>query len=121
MNELKLQKQTVCKTSGKSKRTVKIDSLRGVLEKLISESQDILKKKELERTDKELQLDLELKVGSLSFRMEMTELKMGEKPVRRKRFDENVSLVIIWLRQDNNEDLMAKVKDLLRPCLRPNA
>lgn len=113
MNELKLLNAKVDNMHKVMERQVnsKFDSLHGSLKKLISESQDNLKK-ELEKTAKELRYNLDMEVGILCSRMEGIEQKIAEKATQKKSFGEDVSLVIMGLPQEDNEDLMAKVKDL---------
>ncbi|KAL7374830.1 hypothetical protein ABVT39_007749 [Epinephelus coioides] len=90
----------------------KIDKLRGVVEKLIAENQDALKK-ELEKVVKELHINFDLEVGILCARMEKIEQHIEKKATQNKRFDPDVSLIIAGLPQEDNEDLKAKVEDLL--------
>ncbi|KAL7402525.1 hypothetical protein ABVT39_016182 [Epinephelus coioides] len=90
----------------------KTDNLHGVMEKLISESQAVMKK-ELEKTVKEMNHTLDLEVGILSSRTEAIELKIAKKVVRKKYvFDPDVSLIIVGLPHTENEDLMTLGKDL---------
>lgn len=96
---------------------VKINTLRGSLEKLISDGQAAFKS-ELEKAVNEMRNNLDLEVSILSSRMESIETKMNTKEVRGKPFDPDVSLVIVWLPQVEGEDVEAKVKELLREGLR---
>ncbi|XP_013866651.1 uncharacterized protein LOC106519492 [Austrofundulus limnaeus] len=105
-------------TSVEEQMNAKIDSLRGSLERTISESQAALKS-EWEKTATELRLNLDMEVGILVSRMEKIELKMAENETRGKSFDPDVSLIVAGLPQaDGDEDVVTKVKDLLREGLR---
>lgn len=96
---------------------VKISTLRGSLEKLISDGQTAFKT-ELEKVVKEMCHNLDLEVSILSSRMDSIEMKMNTKETRGKPFDPDVSLVIVGLPQEEGEDVEAKVKVLLREGLR---
>ncbi|KAK7925469.1 hypothetical protein WMY93_007779 [Mugilogobius chulae] len=100
-----------------SQMDVKINMLRGSLEKLISDGQAAFKS-ELEKAVKEMRSNLDLEVSIMSSRMDNIEEKMSKKDARGKLFDPDVSLVIVGLPQAEGEDLEAKVNELLREGLR---
>lgn len=94
----------------------KFDSLNERMGKLIAETQASMKY-ELEKTAAELRANLDTEVGIISSRMERIEAKIAAKCAT-PSFDPNVSIIIVGLPQDDNEDLMAKVVNLLRDGLR---
>lgn len=96
---------------------VKINDLRGSLEKVISDGQAAFKR-ELEKAVREMRQNLDLEVSIMSSRMENIETKMDKNLARGKPFDPDVSLVIIGLPQTEDEDVEAQVKHLLCEGLR---
>ena len=97
----------------------KIDSLKGTLEKLISDSQATFKKA-LESAVKEMNTNLDLEVGIMCARMEKIEQRIESgagATTPSKRFDPDVSLIIAGLPQSDGEDLAALVTDLLHTGL----
>lgn len=96
---------------------VKINYLRGCLEKLITDGH-VAFKTELEQVAKELHDNLDLEVGIMSTRMEKIETKLSSNQLRGKPFDPKVSPVVVGLPESDGKDVEAKVKQLLRDRLR---
>ncbi|XP_023814791.1 uncharacterized protein LOC111947977 [Oryzias latipes] len=95
---------------------IKINTLRGSLEKIIFDGQAAFKS-ELEKAVKEVRNNLDLEVSIMSSRMDDIETKMRNRQVRGKPFDPDVSLIIVGLPQADGENLEAKVKELLQDGL----
>lgn len=87
-------------------------SLNERMEKLLFESQANMKA-DLENMAAELRANLDMEVGIITSRMERIETKIAEKCITAS-FEPNVSIIIVGLQQEDNEDVMAKVLNLLR-------
>ncbi|CAL9684525.1 unnamed protein product [Knipowitschia caucasica] len=93
---------------------IKFDTLNKRLETLIAESQAKIKQ-ELETAAAKMRADLDTEVGILCARIENIESKLVN--TRALNFEPSVSVVIVGLQQEENEDLMSKVLNVLREGL----
>lgn len=118
LNELKAlsAKMDLMQTSMNKQFTGEIKGLRNAMEKVISENQEKMKR-DLDKAVSDMRANLDTEVGILCARMEQIELKMERNAIPAKRFEPDVSLIIVGLIQEENEDIEAKIRDLLEEGL----
>lgn len=87
----------------------KVDGLYGSLEKIL--------KGELKKCVKEIQENIDLEIGALKSRLDQLEDKLqSSNSSASRKFDPDVSIVIMGLPYDEHEDLPKKLRELLEVC-----
>ncbi|KAL7404233.1 hypothetical protein ABVT39_011737 [Epinephelus coioides] len=115
MQELRVlsDKLEQVQSSIKKELNSKVDGLKLSLEKLVNTHKEELKA-EIESRTKQIQDNIDLKIGYLTARMDSFEVVInGSKTKAVTRFDPDVSIIIAGLEAEVDEDLSEKVSTLL--------